>query len=73
MIIIIILGPVASAPGSTAAMKAYCSHEGLLNEPGFGSSHLYCQDPPCLQHERSLAGKGGTVGEKCPVNFAVKL
>jgi hypothetical protein len=32
---------------------------GLLYEPGFGSSHLYCQAPSHLQRpERPLAGKG---------------
>jgi hypothetical protein len=41
-------------------------------EPSFGSSHLYLQESPRLRHERPLAGKGGTVGEKCPVNFAAK-
>jgi hypothetical protein len=46
---------------------------GLLYEPGFGSNCLYRQEPPHLQRcERPLAGKGGTIGEKCPVTFAVK-
>jgi hypothetical protein len=33
----------------------------------FGSSHSHRQVPPRLRHERPLAGKGGIVGEKCPV------
>jgi hypothetical protein len=41
----------------------------LLYDPGFGSSRLYGQEPPRLQRgERPLAGKGGTMGEKCPSN-----
>jgi hypothetical protein len=46
--------------------------EGLLYEAGFGSSRLYRQESPRLRRERPLAGKGGTMGEKCTVNFAVK-
>jgi hypothetical protein len=43
----------------------------LFYEPGFGISRLYHQEPSRLR-ERPLAGKGETVGEKCPVNFAFK-
>jgi hypothetical protein len=58
--------PVASAPG-------ILKPAGLLYEPCFGSCRLYRQEPSRLQpRERPLAGKGGTMGEKCPVNFAVK-
>jgi hypothetical protein len=33
----------------------------------FGSSHLHHQAPPCPQRrERPLAGKKGTIGDKCP-------
>jgi hypothetical protein len=43
-------------------MEAYCTN------PAFEDSHLHRQGPPRLQRrERTLAGKGETVGEKCPV------
>jgi hypothetical protein len=46
----------------------YRSHVGLLYEPCFGNSNLHRQAHPRLQRcERTLAGKGETVGEKCPV------
>jgi hypothetical protein len=45
----------------------------LLYDPSFGSSRLYRQEPPHIQRrETPVAGKGGNMGEKCPVNFAVK-
>jgi hypothetical protein len=54
--------PVAGTTVCTAAM--FC----LSYLPGFRSTHLYCQEPPCLQRcERPLTGKGGTMGEKWPV------
>jgi hypothetical protein len=53
-------------PGGWCSRK-YCSHAGLLYEPGYGSSRLHRQASPRLRHEKTLAGKGGTMGEKWPV------
>jgi hypothetical protein len=52
----------ANVSVSTAAMEAYCTNPTLVD------SHLHRQGLPRLQRwERPLAGKEGTVGEKCPV------
>jgi hypothetical protein len=56
---------VASAPGSTAACR-------LIVRTRLWKFPLVPPGAPRLRRERPLAEKGGTVGEKCPVNFAVK-
>jgi hypothetical protein len=60
------IGTLASAPGCIVVLM-------LTVRARFGCSRLYRQEPPRLQqHERFIAGKGGKIGEKCPVNFSVK-
>jgi hypothetical protein len=58
------------APGASA--PEVLQPAGLLYKSDFGSSRLYRQEPPRLRCKRPLAGKEGTMGEKCLVNFAVK-
>jgi hypothetical protein len=67
----------SSSPSSTGprwlVLPEVLQPADLLYEPGFGSSSLYRQEPPRLRRRViSLSGKGGTMGEKWPVNFAVK-
>jgi hypothetical protein len=57
--------PVAGAPGSAAAMKTDCTIPGLeVPACTARSSHAY--------GDRPLGWKGGTLGEKYPVNFGFK-
>jgi hypothetical protein len=58
--------PVAIAPGSTAACR-------LIVRARIWKFPIVPPGAPRLQRlERPLAGKGGTMREKCLVNFAVK-
>jgi hypothetical protein len=58
--------PVASAPGSTAASR-------LIVRARLWKFPLVPPGAPRLLRERPLAGKGGTMREKCPIKLVTFL